>query len=598
MANTLKQSTQTKVRIGPAVSVSDGFTPVTTLALSTADEAELLKANGAATVDISGATFAAVTGADGWFDLTLTTSHTDTVGELVVAINDDSLILPIYVRFQVVEESIYDALYGASAAGFDANTWYVRTTGNDSNSGHLATDAKLTVGAAITAAASGDKIIIGPGTFAVAIDTGGKALTIEGAGWDKTIISSAAANAVTLDSGCTLRALKAISTVISGEGVRVDTNSTDVLLERVWAVGEIDGLNCGTGVSRLRLSDCRMESEWDGIAVHNVDGFIIERTTCLTNGVQATGQSRAVMASTGTGLVRDSTIIVADAVANSLDAVGVYAGDQVVVDNCTIVVDKSNASATGGAYGVQAATAGSLVAIKGGVIKTSNAGSGAVFDLNASTGTIVDLASAYSTAKLNGTVRVGSAHKTPAAADNSKLVFDDDFSVGYSTGDQLWNANLTKWLGVAPLALVAQRVLTDLRAVNGSTEPPPNISEFFSDIDFAAWYDNGNDVLHSNLVSISNSTLAVAMLKLAAEGMVSLTVDNTAHTPTTTEFEADDITEATATHYKDRVVLWTTGALKGQVAEITAYSLVGGRGHFTVTAMTEAPANNDTGILV
>lgn len=121
MANILKQSTQIKVRIGPAVAVGDGFTPVTTLTLSGADEAELLKANGAATVDISAATFAAVTGSDGWYDLTLTTSHTDTVGELVVVINDDSLILPIFARFQVMEEATYDALFGASAAGFDAN---------------------------------------------------------------------------------------------------------------------------------------------------------------------------------------------------------------------------------------------------------------------------------------------------------------------------------------------------------------------------------------------------------------------------------------------------------------------------------------------
>lgn len=117
----LRQSTQIKVRIGPAVAVGDGFTPVTTLTLSGADEAEALKANGAATTDISGATFAAVTGADGWFDLTLTTSHTDTVGELIIVVNDDSLILPIFQRFQVIEEAAYDAMFAASAPGYVAN---------------------------------------------------------------------------------------------------------------------------------------------------------------------------------------------------------------------------------------------------------------------------------------------------------------------------------------------------------------------------------------------------------------------------------------------------------------------------------------------
>ena len=119
--NILKQSTQIKVRVGPFVDATDGVTPETGVALGTADQAELLKANGAATVDISAATWAAVTGADGWYDLTLTTSHTDTVGELVVVVQDSSLCLPVFARFQVMEEATYDALYGASAAGFDAN---------------------------------------------------------------------------------------------------------------------------------------------------------------------------------------------------------------------------------------------------------------------------------------------------------------------------------------------------------------------------------------------------------------------------------------------------------------------------------------------
>ncbi len=115
MTQILKQSTEIKVRIGPAVAVGDGFTPVVTLDLSTADEAELLKANGAATSSIAAATFAAITGADGWYDLTLTTTHTDTVGTLDVVVNDDSLILPIFARFQVIEEAVFDAYYAASA---------------------------------------------------------------------------------------------------------------------------------------------------------------------------------------------------------------------------------------------------------------------------------------------------------------------------------------------------------------------------------------------------------------------------------------------------------------------------------------------------
>jgi hypothetical protein len=75
------------------------------------------------------------------------------------------------------------------------------------------------------------------------------------------------------------------------------------------------------------------------------------------------------------------------------------------------------------------------------------------------------------------------------------------------------------------------------------------------------------------------------------------TVTNT-HTPTTTEFQADDITEATADHYNGRVVIFTSGSLTGQATSISDYEAVGGIGQFTVVAMTEAPANNDTFIII
>ena len=115
MAQILRQSTQVIVVIGPFVDVGDAFTPETGVTLSGADEAEILKANTSTTTDISGATWAAITGCDGYYALTLTTSHTDTVGALTVMVNDDSVCLPVLARFQVIEEAAYDAMYAASA---------------------------------------------------------------------------------------------------------------------------------------------------------------------------------------------------------------------------------------------------------------------------------------------------------------------------------------------------------------------------------------------------------------------------------------------------------------------------------------------------
>lgn len=100
------------------------------------------------------------------------------------------------------------------------------------------------------------------------------------------------------------------------------------------------------------------------------------------------------------------------------------------------------------------------------------------------------------------------------------------------------------------------------------------------------------------IYTLPGSPTSFDNLAKSAGQIIQGTVDNTAHTPTTTEFEADDITEATADHYNGRIVIFTSGALAGQATDITDYALATGRGHFTVTALTEAPANNDTFVIV
>ncbi len=116
----LKQSTSVKIRVGPFVDATDAVTPETGITLAAADQAEVLKANGAATVAMgtgSPEPFVAVTGADGWYDYTVQTGDVDTVGEVVFVVQDSSVALPVFVRGYVVEEAVYDAMYGASAAG-------------------------------------------------------------------------------------------------------------------------------------------------------------------------------------------------------------------------------------------------------------------------------------------------------------------------------------------------------------------------------------------------------------------------------------------------------------------------------------------------
>jgi len=116
----IRQNATHKVVLGPAVAVGDGFTPVTTLALSTADEAEAILHDNSTVVDISGYTWAAITTADGYYHLTLQSGISGTVGHMTVVVNDDSLVLPLKADFMVVEEAVYDMFFAASATGNNA----------------------------------------------------------------------------------------------------------------------------------------------------------------------------------------------------------------------------------------------------------------------------------------------------------------------------------------------------------------------------------------------------------------------------------------------------------------------------------------------
>ena len=113
----IRQGATHKVVLGPAVAVGDGFTPVTTLALSTADEAEVILHDNGTVVDISGYTWAAITTADGYYHLTLQSGISNTVGHMTVVVNDDSLCLPLRADFCVIEEAVYDQLFAGSAPG-------------------------------------------------------------------------------------------------------------------------------------------------------------------------------------------------------------------------------------------------------------------------------------------------------------------------------------------------------------------------------------------------------------------------------------------------------------------------------------------------
>ena len=117
----IRQNSTGVIGVGPAVSISDGYTLLNTLDISTADSAAARPSDGAV-VNISAYTWASLGGMDGFYNLTLQTGVSDHVGPLDILIEDVSLCLPIYMRFYVLEETVYDAMFAASAAGFSATS--------------------------------------------------------------------------------------------------------------------------------------------------------------------------------------------------------------------------------------------------------------------------------------------------------------------------------------------------------------------------------------------------------------------------------------------------------------------------------------------
>jgi hypothetical protein len=102
--------TSMNLKIGPFVSSSDGYTPMTGLTISQSD-IRLSKNGGdfAQSSDTGGASH----DENGWYDLTLSTSDTNSEGNLVVAI-DKAGALPVWVDIMIVPITVFNSLVGGS----------------------------------------------------------------------------------------------------------------------------------------------------------------------------------------------------------------------------------------------------------------------------------------------------------------------------------------------------------------------------------------------------------------------------------------------------------------------------------------------------
>jgi len=138
----LKQSTASQGRIlGPFVDDTDFKTPETGLTISNTD-VKLSKGGAASVNKNSGGGTHRV---NGMYSFDFDATDTDTVGELSVSINVSGALI-VVGKFTVLEEAIYDAIYGASANGFNASGEVTVGTSND-KTGYSISGSKTTLDA-------------------------------------------------------------------------------------------------------------------------------------------------------------------------------------------------------------------------------------------------------------------------------------------------------------------------------------------------------------------------------------------------------------------------------------------------------------------
>jgi len=114
----LKQSTAVDVLLGPFLDETNGKDAEAGLTLSQGDIK--LSKNGQALAQKNDAT-AAAADANGYYNCELDSTDTNTVGQLTIIVHESGA-LPVRLDYHIVEEDVYDAMYGAAAAGPNTTT--------------------------------------------------------------------------------------------------------------------------------------------------------------------------------------------------------------------------------------------------------------------------------------------------------------------------------------------------------------------------------------------------------------------------------------------------------------------------------------------
>jgi hypothetical protein len=322
------------------------------------------------------------------------------------------------------------------------NVWLVSKTGNDSNAGHIGAEeypltlqaAKLTIGAAVTGAASGDVILVWPGEYAENVNFGSKSLTLIGMG-SKTKIVPASGNGVTLYDYSVLQNV-IVEALGSDAKAVVGTGKTNIRIIDCDLYGNLAGLYADAA-DYLVIDKCRIRGQKDGGYLSGADRVFASACSFYALGTYGTGAACYGINGPGGGTFNRCRFNAArsDTSSQAIAAALLGAGEMAIFKDCLFYASAGSGH-TGAAGGIHVNGSGAIAVLQNCLAKavSPNASPGP-YDLYQSAGEIVAINTRFSSsygrietggARLDAAVKLLTNKVVQTKSTGAITVYDDD----------------------------------------------------------------------------------------------------------------------------------------------------------------------------
>lgn len=151
----LKQSTSVDVPIGPFLDATDGVTAETALTITQPDIR--LKKNGGAWAQKAAAQTLSHE-ENGWYEVTLDTTDTNTLGLLQLAVHESGA-LPVWHEFHVVTANVYDTLFSTDKFDVNVEEWNATSVPAEDTAGYPKVTVKSGTGTGEVSLSGGHVIL-------------------------------------------------------------------------------------------------------------------------------------------------------------------------------------------------------------------------------------------------------------------------------------------------------------------------------------------------------------------------------------------------------------------------------------------------------